>query len=368
MAFWKRYEGRRVRVWAFKEGRQVSVPRKETRHLDGQPDDVVQRYVDSLGEPKLVRQTTESLERLVEGWGEHLTRRRKLNPETVRQRTNSLRFTVLPFFMEQDPPLSDPNHWPFRTIRLLDYMERLGLSPNLQQRATQALRGFWEWLRDENVVDANVAIRTRTPKGIAAPTPLQYAVTPEQVLAFAGRAAPDLAFMALAGYFFSLRPQELLAVTKADFRAGSAATGLECCKVFARFGLFGRLAVDVNKQNSKSLKSQTAPPKSKGYVGCFNGEAARRIVELIKARPGGPEPLVPFSVDYNMKRWAREGIPGATLKDLRRASLYWLGHHTSVGLVELQSHARHAKADTTQLYLRRPAEVAPADMELDLDA
>ena len=56
------------------------------------------------------------------------------------------------------------------------------------------------------------------------------------------------------------------------------------------------------------------------------------------------------------------------MKDLRRASLYWLGHHTQLGLIELKSHARHSKSDTTLLYLRRPNEELDEVDDLNLEA
>ncbi len=56
------------------------------------------------------------------------------------------------------------------------------------------------------------------------------------------------------------------------------------------------------------------------------------------------------------------------MKDLRRASIYWLGHHTNIGIIELKSHARHKRVDTTALYLRRPEEQIDELDALDLDA
>ena len=64
------------------------------------------------------------------------------------------------------------------------------------------------------------------------------------------------------------------------------------------------------------------------------------------------------------------GYPGMTLKDLRRASLYWLGHYSSVDLVALKNHARHRNVETTSLYTRRPLEDVSdlgGDGELNLD-
>ena len=63
-----------------------------------------------------------------------------------------------------------------------------------------------------------------------------------------------------------------------------------------------------------------------------------------------------FKPDYWVKKWSKYGIPGVTLKDLRRASLYWLGHYSNLTFNGLRNHARHTNYDTTLLYTRRPEE------------
>jgi hypothetical protein len=55
-------------------------------------------------------------------------------------------------------------------------------------------------------------------------------------------------------------------------------------------------------------------------------------------------------------------------KDLRRASLYWLGHETQISLLQLMKHARHSSTETTLKYLRRPAESLEEWSVLDLEA
>ncbi len=52
------------------------------------------------------------------------------------------------------------------------------------------------------------------------------------------------------------------------------------------------------------------------------------------------------------KEWPFDFEP----KDLRRASLYWLGHNTSITLIQMMKHARQKSEKSLQLYLRRPEE------------
>jgi integrase len=87
------------------------------------------------------------------------------------------------------------------------------------------------------------------------------------------------------------------------------------------------------------------------------------------------EPLFPVANRELYKQWtaATSGteVDGITLKDLRRASLYHLGHHTAFSgeLTLLMKHARHKEPQTTMLYLRRPDEDGPPKVdELDFSA
>jgi len=82
-----------------------------------------------------------------------------------------------------------------------------------------------------------VAEELRIPKTPASnkTTPLKTFVTPEEALAI--EAKDDLKKLALLCYFFSLRPQEAVAVSAKDFAAGKAAAALECCKTMEKAGL-----------------------------------------------------------------------------------------------------------------------------------
>jgi len=374
MAFWTRRNGKvYVYQWDKAKRRQKTVPRKNILQLDGQPDEVIDRYVASLEPKPLHRQPIADghLTKLVEDFCQYQIDR-GLNPHTVYMKRVSLLDHVVPFFLAHEPPLKDPNTWTFRAVRMLEHFQTVGLSSNLTFRANTALKGFWTWMQDEGVVDAAINLRLRRPRIVKNATPLQYALTPDEVLTFARSASPDMAFIALTGYFFSLRTQETLALTKNDFRAGTKASELECGKVMHKAGLFNRFAVNVDKQNAKSTGDKKAKPKanSKGWVACFNAEAARMIVTLINelALERKDDTLVKFTVDYNLHRWQAKGIRNITMKDLRRASIYWLGHHTGLGIIELKSHARHQRTDTTALYLRRPEETLAQMDDLDLDA
>jgi integrase len=373
MAFWGRTKTGAVRIYKTVDGKQVALSRVSYKHLDAQPDHIVDHYVKSLEPPKHqpLPEINYKMSSLISQFLDYL-RSRKLNPSTIEMRRMSLVRDVVPFFIQQK--LLNPIDWPVKSVKLLEHFKAQGLSNNTILHNNTALHQFWKWLKEENLVPSSLpTLNLRRPVIIHNSTPLKFSLTPDMVLAYARSAKPELAFVALAGYFFSLRTQEVLALTRTDFRAGSACLELQCAKVMLNHKLYSRFCVNISKQNSRSLKDPKAPPKvnSRGWVACFSEEAAKMLVGLIKAlavESGDSKPLVPFGVDWNVKVWRRGGIPGITLKDLRRASIYWLGHYTTLGIVEIKNHARHSQIKTTELYLRRPEEDGAQFDDLDLDA
>ena len=360
----------KVRLYETIDGKQKALPRSKSVHLDGQPLDVIKIFVSQFNKPKLVS-SNEQLTAYVEAYSAYYLQQGS-NPATVSSKKHLLITYVLPYFISINT--LDPNSWVSKCVKLVDYLTAKGLSHNQITKCNVGLNQLWNYLQDEQIVNSSMKLRLRKPMLLDKPdTPLLYTLTPQDVIAYARNVdSSEMAFLALVGYFFSLRTQESLALTRADFRAGNAASELECCKVMARKGLYSKFAVNVSKQKSKSLKVDNAKPKngSKGWISCFELEAAKLIIEKVKLLEASAKagPLVKFCVDYNIKLWRNLGIPGITIKDLRRASLYYLGHYTNMGLIELKSHARHNKTDTTTLYLRRPEEPLEKADDLDLEA
>jgi hypothetical protein len=203
----------------------------------------------------------------------------------------------------------------------------------------------------------------------ASKTPLKFTLTPDEVLVWAKACtSPELKFIALAGYFFSLRPADTFGARRQDFLAGSAVEKLEDYKVLSRYGVAAKLAINIT--NCRDQYGRVYDPtdrKRGGIVVCTHLEAAKLLVDLIKVKTG-------YLIDtrkpeYWVKLWRKRGIPGITIKDLRRASIYWLGHYTDLPFVGLKNHARHVDPETTDLYVRRPEELFENQLDdLDLDA
>ena len=371
--FWNRQRGR-VYVYVFQNGKQRALPRETVRHLDGEPDHNVWAWVAQHQEQFEGKKYTlehfendRKLSHLVELFVEYL-KSRKLTKPTVQMHRYRLTNYALRFFVAEHG-LSDPNTWPAKSRLFLAYMQKLGRSSNYILKANTSLRMFWRWLAEERYLTSDAALFLRNPVADNVTTPLKFTLTPQEVLAYAaGQTNPELAFLALVGFFFSLRPFEAFGLRRSDFRAGSAAANYECSKVMAKYGLYSRFVVSITRQRRPDGSFFTPKADSRGIVACFDKEAARMLVRIITDMPVRDDaPLLKFLNDWYIVLWGREGIPGVTLKDLRRASLYWLGHHTEFDLVPLKNHARHKRAETTILYVRRPEEELDDFTKLDLE-
>jgi len=370
MAFWQR-KNSGIFVYVYQDGKQRSLPRDKTRHLDHETDSNinawVQEYARNFEKPRraLASVVPEALKQRVEEYVQYLRLEGK-DYKTTRSHEQMLLEFILPYFSHVHH-LEDPNAWPKVSAKFRGWMREQQESEYQIRRANSSLRGFWGWMADEGLILGGVELRLRTPKVEVGETPLQIFIQPQEVLTWVkGCKDTELKLMALLGYFFSLRPQEIFALTRADFRAGSTAQALDCCKAMARIGMCGKLAVKVDRQ--RDARGNVKPPKaySKGWVACFDLEAAKLVVSLLNTLDT-EAPMFQHQNDWSLKRWRREGFPGATLKDLRRASLHWLGHHTDADLVFLKHHARHSKPDTTLRYLRRPGEEPDLDLTQDFD-
>lgn len=397
MAYWsvKTVKGRRyVFVYYHRDGKtQQLKPRSLYKFLDAAPDhardtytvQVAAQYERTVKTPAHILFSDDTLSKRIAAYHEFLISNRKLARETAFKNESLLRRYVIPYFLSLEPPLKDPASWPGVSVRLLGWLQQctyrrrnceadIPLSTSTIRECNNALRSFWKWLAEEQLVPGTqLLLRYPPAEDGDDETPLAYAITPQDVLDFVARQRSlEIKALVLLGYFFSLRPQEVFALRPADFVAGSAAAELECCQAAQRAGLFGRLAVHVQRQRPAAGAPRAPKASSRGWVACFDKAAAGLIVDLLNARQDADEPLFAQLDNRKIYRlWEDGGIEGVALKDLRRASIYWLGHHSKLQgePINLQKHARHKSLETTNLYLRRPKESAPRQSgKLDLGA
>ena len=360
-------------------GKNKPLPRVKTKHLDGATDALVKSWLDNY--LKTLGYESKNSQAVVgEKWLRLIDR--FINTPEVQAKAYNTIYAYRKYLTEQClvyfvnvHGLNDPTAWTLKSAGMLTYLlNERGCSPDTASRCNVALRKFWEFLIDEGEVHQSVNLRLKNPRLGNKETPLKFNVTPECILRVASTLErDDEKILLLMGYFFSLRPQETFALTRKDFFTKEQATSKECSKIMKEAGLFSGLVVNIDKQKVRikkeggdSLSWKIDDPKGgiKGFVACFNKEGAEAIVATIKGMSGE---LLPGSVDHYFKLWA--GVKkrlGVTLKDLRRSSIYWLGHHTQLQAIPIKNHARHLKMETTMKYLRRPNETEESDLSLDL--
>jgi hypothetical protein len=246
-------------------------------------------------------------------------------------------------------------------------------SPYVIRAANVSYRKFYAWLGEENHVTP-VKIKLRAPTIEAKHTKLPRTLAPDEVLKWAKKCpVAHVRLCGLLGYFLSLRPQESFAARELDFQFGKVVSDLECGKVMKENGFYDQFAIMVHrqKQNNGEILSH-AKSESEGWIACWNKEAAKLIVDAVneldklvvsrkKNRKVDPnESLVKWNNRKLYEDWKKFGLRNMDLKDLRRASLYYLGMHTSIQPLQLMKHARHKNIETTMLYCRRPKEAVAA--------
>lgn len=357
--FFQRKPGKvveRVCVYYFKDNRQIALPRKLTKHLDGKADwevDDWMRWYEAVH--KIPRRKTYpelgGCEKLLDMFLKHLELQ-KLNKDTIRIYETSLRM-ALPHFT----PEENFDAWYLRTGQLYDHLGKLAISAEQHNRANQCFGAFYRWLQLQGIVKHRHGLMLMNRPSERSKTPLKHVLKPSDVLTWVkAQTSPELKFMALAGYFLSLRTGETFGARKSDFLAGSKARNFEAAKVLTSADMPCSLVINV--QNCRRPEGDFYTPtelKRGGIVGCFDSAAAGLLVKLLNSREDNLI-IHEHKPERWMKIWGKSGIKGVSLKDLRRASLYWLGHYSNLSLVGLQNHARHTDPKTTALYYRRPEE------------
>jgi integrase len=363
MITWVRRRGNQIDMTIRKDGKRTSVPRALIKHLDNEPDHNVEFWVEEY-KKKLnispVILSDQELDKYVEEYLKYL-KSRNMSNNTISEHKRHLINHAIPYFLGQPIPMRDPNLWPSISIKLYKHLLDKKLTSGQVFRTNVALRRFYKWLSEERLILGNGDISLRSAVQEVKVTPLENLITPQEVLELLLlQQDSDIKLSLLLGYFCSLRPQEIFGLKRGDFSGGKSIADIECSKSMKSIGLYHKLAVKISRQRNKT--KQVLPPKSNsgGWVACFNKEAAEAIVGLLKPMKN-EDYIISKSGNKIYSAWNYEFAP----KDLRRASLYWLGHNTTISQNQLMKHARHQSFETTLIYLRRPEEEVDTELTLD---
>ena len=133
----------RVCIYYWEGNRQVPIPRKLTKHLDGKPDDMIHDWmvwyaaINSIALRGKQRDLGSEMEGLLERFAEYL-QSRKRHPNTIQSTLVRVRL-ALPLFMD-----TDPDSWYLISGQLEEHL-RGHINPARHNRINQSFRAFYRW-------------------------------------------------------------------------------------------------------------------------------------------------------------------------------------------------------------------------------
>lgn len=382
MAYWNRHKGHVYFYSYYVKGKRQKkpkqIPRKQYSELDGASDEVIEQWrldwerrweKNDKFDPESIILSDSLITSYLEKYKAHLLKYKAKS--TAVNRISVIRRYAIPYFLNNNPPLRDPQQWISISIRLLEYLEEKKLSWSMMAAINTDLRGFYNFMIEEGIIQHGRALPLRFPKKTEEDklSPLPYIIEPQAMLNWVNKQSNyNVKLLGLLGYFCSLRPQESFGLKRSDFHAKpSTLKDLDCVKVMEKVGLFTKFVVHIDRQRDNYGAESDPKGLSRGFAACFNQEAATLIVGLISKLK--PEEYLFSKNNKSLYDLWSEAKLGLTLKDLRRSSIRYLGYETrfSESPLLLKDHARHEEFETTLLYLRPPVQNSADDQPDELD-
>jgi integrase len=357
-------------------GRQVQLPREQTKHLDGQPADAVFAWVEQwerehgLTRARAERTVLKDDDLLAKLWARYRKARMRDNPRRARTERNEEDFFlnhIVPFFVDTHQK-KDPATWHALVPEFHLHISDKKSAKTGEPFSDSQIKGIlWtlERFGDHLVFHGHMTFpfKVQTPaRQDNKVTPLKVRKEPKEVMDFVKSydhpyTKVNFKLMALLGYFAALRPSELFALEKSDLlTAEDAEENTDTLPGFRKAGLGSRLSVSVTKtlpdEEGAEPVELTKTDTSCAVVNIWHVEAAKLIAAMVKGLPEGR--LFPYSYSWLHRAWGRYFKMGVTLHDLRRASALYLGRTVRIPVTLLQEHMRHAEIETTMLYIREP--------------
>ncbi|MCX6123288.1 MAG: hypothetical protein NTV34_00840, partial [Proteobacteria bacterium] len=315
---WKRSGDRKfVAVYVKIRGRAKALPRAIVKHLDSATAADIENWVNEFGNEAGGKHTSHSTEndigslcRYLDEFCSFMQSEGRMK-STIKEHRSLLSRFAIPYFCQLSPPATNPEDWHQTSIKMQNWLDSNKVSIPVRRRVNVSLRTFYRYLYEEGIVKYHPQLRLRNPRLPDDKTPLRSTISPEDIMTYVESCKiRELRLIALIGFGFSLRPQEIAALRPIDFRAGSSALNLECCKSLGRAGLFDRLAVVVHRQ--RVGKEFTKPKSSSsGTVGCIDERIARLLVKELSVIDS-EELILKYQLDWYYELWRRAGIANVT--------------------------------------------------------
>lgn len=352
----------------------VQLPRKQTKHLDLELDEVVRAWVDHWEKQhghiierseRIHLKETDKLQTLWTSYQTHRNSNRNRRSNTSHAENGIFETHILPFFIGTHNSKL-PNKWHSLIPEFQSYLVGRKLSIASIQKTLWALERFGKHLVWQRYMEYPFVVAIPASKNTKV-TPLKVRKSPEDILKYVKQGHTyknpcikyDLAI--LLGYFAALGPGELFALSKEDLLTGLAAEqNTKTLLGFRDVKLGSKLSVVVNKTLPAKGKDNKPIDLMKndyrqGVVNIWNAEAAKLIASMVKEMTEGR--LFPFSYGHLVRMWRENVLPilKVTPHDLRRSSALYLGRTLRIPVTLLQEHMRHAEIETTMLYMREPS-------------
>lgn len=397
MASWYPRRGNCITVYFYDKVSQKlsTLPRSQTKHLDGKPEAEIDAWVNTWAEEnghKVHRALKHSLrdsDELTILWNEFqdfVQEIKKIETKTRDARDSDFYLYVVPYFVERCGE-KDVRNW-YKHVKkfTLFISAESGLkNPVDRKKKIWLVRRFGEYLVTSNILSQPWVLVMPSTK-VKPKTPLRVRRDPEEILSMARRllAKADeprprtmttpsgkvvgltktrfsndklMALSLVIGYFASLGPGEVYGLYKEDFLTGAFAKQVveATHSELQKHGLGSGMTISVERQlGDASIEKYVKNDYRCGPVNVWDVEAARLIASIIKEMPSGR--LFPLSRGRLDKLHGKhiKSVLQLTAHDLRRSSALHLGRTVKLTLETLQKHLRHAEIETTMLYIREP--------------
>jgi integrase len=370
--FQRRGKNRRLRIFFYdpRLHKQIQLPPGQIEHLQAASDEDVQAWIDQFEaghgrvkakvEQHYVDRESEVFQKYqqFEAFMETDQRKKPLRETTKKARIYFFERHICGFFIGAHGN-DNLNRWRHLIPQFHTHLVQKGVSRRDRKRTLGILKEFGTYLAFIEHIDAPWLILP--PKGVEnSETPLKLIRTPSEILSLSGHIllAP-LRLACLIGYFASLRPSEVWALTIEDFLTGAAAKDCRSYQVTSAHGVGSGLSVHIRRtfhaEDRGGLTSDTKSKASKDIVNIWHPDGAKAIAKFLKDIKSGP--IFPaWSRGHFDHQWLKYGQPsvGLTMHDLRRSSVFYLGKILNFHPIGLKDYARHVEISTTMLYVRGP--------------
>lgn len=370
MAYWHRRRGRQVTVYYYDTNlkKNVQVPRTVTAEWDDLPDEAVALKVmeweetSGTSRQRSLRRavlTQDGVSGLIQSHLQDHANLRSPQPGTMVEYQYHFERFILPYFVGSQAE-KDVRRWHLLTPKFASSLIEDGeVGSGTVRKVCDTLARFGRYLAMHQVIPSPWLIpKPRAPRKRT--SPLIKRITSQDALSAMSSMRSmghiEGLLVVLFGYFGSLRPEELYALSKTDILTSDAARMRSKTRTrMNKYGLGSSLAVVVDKTIlARDIIPFTKTHYATGVVTIWDVKAVELAAPILARVPDGR--LLLGTRWHQAHIYKEQVFPqlGVSCQDLRRASANYLGKVVGLDPILLQNHLRHSEIETTMLYVRDP--------------